>query len=201
MELQSPARKFVVGLGNPGRRYAQTRHNVGFKVVETFAQRWQLGDARRAFEGEVADGRIGREGREVAAVVLEPRTYMNRSGRSVRSLLQFYKADPRDMLVVYDDLALELGMLRARASGSAGGHNGMADVLRNVDTNEVPRLRVGIGAPPGRMDPKDYVLSKFGSDELEAINVAIVQAADAVEDWLFCGIRHVMDTYNARQPG
>lgn len=193
-------RKFVVGLGNPGRRYLCTRHNVGFEVLDVLLRRWSLGDGRTAFEGLVWDAQPSVPGGPKRRVtLLAPQTYMNCSGRSVRKLLDFYKASTADVLIVLDDLALPLGQLRVRAEGSAGGHNGLEDVLRACGTEAVARLRIGIDGPPGGMDPKDYVLSRFAEREQEDIGAAIQQAADAVEMWIVADIQRVMETYNRKQ--
>lgn len=192
-------RRFVVGLGNPGRRYAGTRHNVGFLVVEGLRRHWGLDDGRSGFQGRVTDGRAGLPGTDAPPVtLLEPATYMNRSGQAVAEMVAFYKASPGDVLVVMDDMALEVGRLRFRSGGSAGGHNGLDDILRAMGTRDVPRLRIGIGQPPGRMDPADYVLGRFGGDEREAIDHAVARAVDAVDDWIARGSTYVMDKYNRR---
>ena len=196
MPVPPDSPRFVVGLGNPGRRYRGTRHNVGFCVAEVLHERWRLGRPRDGFGGRVADGRVARGGQEARVTVLCPQTYMNRSGRAVGELVSFYKAAPAALLVVLDDLELPLGRLRLRAQGSAGGHNGLDDVLRALGTRTVPRLRVGIGRPPGSWDPVDYVLAPFRDDEREAIDVAVQQAADAVEDWIFDGIDAAMERTN-----
>jgi len=187
---------FVVGLGNPGREYAPTRHNAGFLVLEALRRRWSLGDGRRAFSGRLNDAWVQRTGAIRRVMLLEPHTYMNCAGQAVRAMLDFYKAPCRDLLVVLDDLALPVGRLRARPDGSAGGHNGLSDVLVAMGTDQVPRLRIGIGAPPPMMDPKDYVLSQFLKEEMETIRQAVEKAAEAVEDWAFRGIAYVMDNYN-----
>jgi len=127
-----------------------------------------------------------------------PQTYMNRSGSAAAQMAGFYRADPADVLVVLDDMALPPGQLRARAGGSAGGHKGLADVLRAMGSNDVPRLRIGIGPPPPRMDAVDFVLTRFGPDETQDIEHAIQLAADAVGDWVFSGIEYVMQKYNRR---
>ena len=189
----------MVGLGNPGRRYARTRHNVGFRVLATLGRRWGADAGRSAFGGRVYDARPSRQDAGARRVMLfEPHTYMNRSGRAVQELAAFYKAAAGDMLVVLDDLNLPLGRLRARASGTAGGQKGLADVLQALGTQDVPRLRIGIGQPPPRMDATDFVLSVFTEDEEEVIGVAVAQAADAVEDWLFSGLTLVMEKYNRK---
>ncbi len=201
MPGESDRPKFVVGLGNPGREYAKTRHNVGFMVLEVLRRRWQVSQTRAAFSGQVADAVLtvpGDSARTQKVTLLAPATYMNRSGKAVGELAAFYKAEPQDMLIVLDDFSLPLGQLRARADGSAGGHNGLADILAVLGTQQTPRLRIGIGLPPGQMDPADFVLSRFGKDEQEVIDIAVQTAADAVEAWLFNGIRFVMDNYNRK---
>lgn len=190
--------KFVVALGNPGRQYAATRHNVGFMVASALRRKW-VASPRDAFGGLLTDARVSRPAQEpVRVMVLEPQTYMNCSGRAVRAMADFYKAAPQDILVVLDDMALPLGQLRVRPDGTAGGHNGLADIVAAMGTTGIPRLRVGIGGPPGRMEWKDYVLAPFRSDEQDVIGPTIEIAASAVEDWVFLGIRAVMDRYNRK---
>jgi len=204
MDETGHKRLFVVGLGNPGRKYIGTRHNVGFVVLDVLIRRWGLGEGKNGFEGLTwqvvpakpavpeTDG-----GAEAAAVtILKPMTWMNCSGRSVSSMLKFYKTVPERMLVVLDDSALPTGKLRCRKNGSSGGHNGLDDIIRACGTEEIPRLRIGIGQPPGQMDLSDYVLGRFGKSETEIIDVAAEHAADAVEDWIFGDIERVMEKYN-----
>ena len=192
-------RKFVVGLGNPGREYADTRHNVGFQVLEALRCRWQVSGGRKAFDGRCDEARPQRPESGVRRVLLlEPHTFMNCSGRAVGEMARFHRADCQDILVVLDDLALPLGRLRLRASGSAGGHKGLADVLAALGSESVPRLRIGIGSPPERMDATDFVLTPFADGELEEIARAIQLAAEAVEDWVFHGAEYVMEKYNRK---
>jgi len=190
------APKYVVGLGNPGRRYCGTRHNVGFRVLAALRKRWDFGTARARFHGRVWTGRIG----PAPVTLLAPRTYMNESGRAVAAMVAFHKAGAASVLVVLDDMALPLGRLRARSRGSAGGHKGLADIARALGTDEVPRLRVGIGAPPDRMDAVAYVLSRFDEQEEAAISDAVQRAADAVGVWAQEGIERVMNAYNQGDP-
>jgi len=192
-----PPEKLVVGLGNPGRQYARTRHNVGFMVLDLLRRRWQAAEGREVFGGLVSEAwperpDVGR--RRVR--LLAPQTYMNLSGQAVRSLAGFYRIGHEDILVVLDDMALALGRLRARAGGSAGGHKGLADVLSWLSTERVPRLRIGIGAPPAAMDPTDFVLSRFRPEEAETVERGVQRAADAVEEWTFSGINAVMNRFN-----
>ncbi len=191
--------KLVVGLGNPGRQYARTRHNVGFRAVQAVARLWDCSSPRGAFGGKTYDARPMRgQDRSRRVVLLQPHTFMNCSGQAVKGMVSFYKADLDDLLVVLDDIALPLGALRMRAVGSAGGHNGLADVLMHLGSQEVPRLRIGVGAPLENMDAADFVLGPFGSDETEIIERAVNLAARAVEDWVFSGIDYVMDNYNQK---
>ncbi len=198
VEAETEKTKFVVGLGNPGRQYARTRHNVGFDVVAALRRRWSIAEGKQAFGGLFYDARVTRGDRTQRVMLLEPQTFMNCSGRAVRAIADFYKAAPGDMLIVLDDFALPLGRLRCRPDGSAGGHNGLADILTAMGTQSVPRLRLGIGSPPGRMEWKDFVLTTFRGDELDAVGDAVELAADAVEDWVFRGLVYVMEKYNRK---
>jgi peptidyl-tRNA hydrolase, PTH1 family len=190
--------KIVVGLGNPGRRYRSTRHNLGFRVVETLVDRWALGEGRKAFGGLFHDGRVSDPAGAgfVRVLLLQPHTFMNRSGEAAKGLAAFYKVPAENVLVVLDDMALPVGRLRLRPGGSAGGHKGLLDVQRLLGTMEIPRVRVGIGEPPPQMDAVDYVLQAFGADEQETVNEAIVLAANAVQEWLFSPMAKLMGKYN-----
>jgi PTH1 family peptidyl-tRNA hydrolase len=188
--------KFVVGLGNPGRQYASTRHNVGFLVLAELVRRWAPPAPRDAFSGRLWDVRMRRGDLSRRVMLLAPMTFMNRSGQAVQELTAFYKAPPPDVLVVLDDMALPLGRLRARAQGSAGGHNGLADVIRALGSDQTPRLRVGIGARPDMIAGRDYVLTGFAPGEKPVVAEAVELAASAVEDWALEGIELVMRKYN-----
>jgi len=189
---EQSATKFVVGLGNPERRYEGTRHNVGFAVLAALRQRWEFGPAKEKFHSLICTGRV----RLAQVVLAAPQTYMNRSGLAVAELMSFYKLQPSDVLIVLDDLALPPGRLRARADGSAGGHNGLADIIQAVGTDAIPRVRVGIGPPPPQVDQVAYVLGRFSPQEEPVMLEAIAQAASAVEDWAEHGITYVMTHYN-----
>jgi PTH1 family peptidyl-tRNA hydrolase len=187
--------KLIVGLGNPGRKYAGTRHNVGFVVAEKLVPVIGASSMREKFNGELAEGMAA--GEKVA--VLCPMTFMNASGDSVRRAVDFYKIDPAgdDLLVVCDDLNLPTGRLRIRRGGSAGGQKGLADVIQRLATEQIPRLRIGIDRPPDSMEVVDYVLSKFGPEDRDAIEGVCGRAVDAAIEWVRSGTAHCMNRYNA----
>ena len=187
-------RKLVVGLGNPGRNYAGSRHNVGFDVVAQVARDWQAGKVRNKFKGEVVDVRV----RQQQVCLLCPNTYMNRSGSSVQSAIDFYKLAPDDLLVICDDFSLELARLRIRLKGSSGGQKGLRDIIRCLGTEEFPRLRIGIGSPPANWDVADYVLSRFSKTEKIEMEQAVPRAAGAVADWIDQGTANCMNQYNSK---
>ena len=185
--------KLVAGLGNPGRKYAQTRHNVGYEVVAELARRYAREKPKTQFQGETLEITVQGE----RLMLLTPTTFMNLSGGSVLAARDFYKIAPADVLIVCDDFNLPLGRLRLRPRGSAGGQKGLADVIRRLGTEEVSRLRLGIGAPPQGWIVADYVLSRFTSQEVAEMQIAVAEAADAVERWATQGLAAAMNRYNA----
>ena len=186
--------KLVVGLGNPGARYRTTRHNVGYMVLVELAQKYPGNQPQRKFHGDLVT--IREPGGETI-LLLAPTTYMNRSGLSVGEAVGFYKMTASDLLVVCDDLNLPFNRLRLRAEGGSGGQKGLADIIRVLGTEKIPRLRIGIGSPPGQMDAADYVLMNFTEKERPDLEITIKQAADAVVCWLNKGISEAMNLYNA----
>ena len=184
--------KLVVGLGNPGRRYEGTRHNVGYVVLAELARRHGITPPKTRFHGEVVEAEIGGQ----KALLLSPTTFMNLSGTSVQEAVSFYKLPNEDLLVLCDDLNLPVGKLRFRSRGSSGGQKGLDDIIGRLGTEEFSRLRVGIGAAPENWDWANYVLSKFTPDELPAIRQAVELAADAVVAWARVGIEFCMNQYN-----
>ena len=186
--------KLIVGLGNPGAQYEGTRHNVGFEVVALVAKEFAAGTTPRArFQGEVIEATI----RGQKSLLLTPLTYMNLSGASVLAARDFYKVENQDILIVCDDFQLPLAKLRFRASGSAGGQNGLADVIRRLGTDEIPRLRIGIGLPPPGREATGHVLGRFTKEERAEIVPALSQAAQGAADWVQHDLKHCMNQYNA----
>jgi peptidyl-tRNA hydrolase, PTH1 family len=184
--------KLVVGLGNPGRRYHGTRHNVGWVVLAELARRFGTSPAKARFHGEVVEAELNGQ----KALLLSPTTFMNLSGVSVQEAKSFYKLPNEDLLVICDDLNLPVGKVRIRSKGSSGGQKGLEDIIRRLGTEEFARLRMGIGAAPEGRNWADYVLSKFATEELPDIERAVGLAADAVAVWARDGIEDCMNQYN-----
>ena len=187
--------KLVVGLGNPGKKYEQTRHNVGYAVLAELARRYQAGQAKTRFEADIAEITIGAEKVLLAA----PLTYMNLSGQSVGVIVGFYQMSLDDILVVCDDFNLELGRLRLRGSGSSGGQKGLQNIIARCGSEKFARLRIGIGRPPQQMDNADFVLSRFRGEEQDEIDKAIREAANGVDLWINQGLEPAMNAVN--RPG
>jgi PTH1 family peptidyl-tRNA hydrolase len=186
-------RVLIAGLGNPGREHKLNRHNVGFMILDRLAA--QIGEPflRRQMEALVTDGVF--EQRRV--LLAKPQTYVNRSGRSVAPLLRYYRLPLENLLVIVDDLDLPQGALRLRAGGGSGGHNGLRSIEANLDSQEFPRLRIGIGRPPGRMEPADYVLQDFEEDELVLMQEVFSQAMECIALFLSDDIHAAMTACNA----
>ncbi|HXG87845.1 MAG TPA: aminoacyl-tRNA hydrolase [Vicinamibacterales bacterium] len=185
--------RLVVGLGNPGPQYRDTRHNVGFWVVDEIARRWNASDSWRERDEALFVKQPG------GAILVKPLTFMNLSGLAVSRLGHFFQVAPSDMLVVADEVALPLGRLRARPRGSAGGHNGLKSLIAQLGTDQFGRLRVGVGRGDTRRDLADHVLSTFDADERETIQAAVLRAADASEMFISEGIDRVMSSFNAAE--
>jgi len=185
--------KLIVGLGNPGRKYVGTRHNVGWEVLAELARQYGLGTARAKFQGEIVEAAIRGE----KTLLLCPHTYMNRSGASVQLARDFYRIDNDDLIVVCDDFNLPLAKIRFRAKGSSGGQKGLADVIRRLGAEEFPRMRIGIGPPPAQWDVADYVLSRFNKEERKEIDVTISTAVGALAEWVDQGVDFCMNRYNS----
>jgi len=184
--------RLIVGLGNPGSRYENTRHNVGFWVVDSLAKKHGLRLDRQGFYSWLVEGTLAGE----KVLLLKPQTYMNESGRAVAAALNYYHLAPGDLTVVCDDLDLPLGRLRLRGRGSSGGHNGLKSIIAWLGSEEFPRLRIGLGRPPAEMDPADFVLSPFAPPEWEIIKEAVQEAVQALETMLTDGLEKAMNLYN-----
>ena len=186
--------KLIMGLGNPGAEYKASRHNIGFSLVDLLAQRWSVDIRREKHDALFGQGSYHGE----KALLMKPITYMNRSGKSALQAVKFYKIEQSDFMVVFDDMDLDLGQLRLRSQGSAGGHNGLQDIIDRLGTHEFARLRIGIGsAGPGRA--VSHVLGKFADEEADAITPALEQAANAVECWIANGIDTAMNRFNTQR--
>ncbi|MDE3088648.1 MAG: aminoacyl-tRNA hydrolase [Chloroflexota bacterium] len=183
--------KLIVGLGNPGARYANSRHNIGFLIVERFARAHELDFARKRFNAQIAEGSVGGQ----RLLIAKPQTFMNLSGGAVGKLFAFYKVAPHDLLVIYDDLDLPLGKMRLRSRGSSGGHHGMESIIAHIGTSDFPRLRVGIGRPNPDADV-DHVLGNFDAGERAIMDDTFARAVDAVDVWLADGIAKAMNRFN-----
>ena len=184
--------KIIVGLGNPGREYEQTRHNAGFMVLDRLVRRHQISGPKMKFQAGVLEGQVAAE----KCLLMQPVTYMNRSGQAVNQAVQFYKLQRDDLIIVVDDVALPCGKIRLRAEGSCGGHNGLEDIERALGSSLYSRLRIGID-PPGRVPQRDYVLGRFTESQRQLIEPAIEKACDAIECWIREGIDKAMSIYNA----
>ena len=185
--------RVIIGLGNPGPEYRKTRHNVGFWVVDVLAQRWGIRLSRRAFLSLTGDGQL--KGEKV--LLVQPETYMNRSGEMAIRIRDFYRLELSDFVVVHDDLDLPLGRVRVkRGGGGAGGNRGVASLIAAFGSKEFVRIKVGIGRPPGRQDPADFVLQPFTPQEEASILPAVDSAADAVEMLISDGIEKTMAAVN-----
>ena len=182
----------IVGLGNPGLAYRHNRHNVGFMVADALAEKLEIPLKRVKFKAQIGNGKLG----DIPIIIAKPLTFMNNSGEAVAPLVRYFKVPLERLLVIHDDMDLPLGTLRMRPSGGSAGHNGMLSIFDKLGTNAIPRLRVGIGRPPGRMDPADYVLQDFPRSEEELLSMVIAQACEAALAFITTGLEKAMNTYN-----
>lgn len=180
----------IVGLGNPGSQYEDTRHNIGFKVVDNIAKEYNIEINRQKFKGMCGEGFINGE----KVILLKPTTYMNLSGESIREVVDFYKLSNDDVLVIYDDISLDVGRLRIREKGSAGGHNGIKSIIAHLGTDIFPRIKVGVGQP--NVDLVNYVLSKFTKEEMEVLNESIDASTKAAKEIISNDVKTAMNIYN-----
>ncbi|MBX9137317.1 MULTISPECIES: aminoacyl-tRNA hydrolase [unclassified Clostridium] len=180
----------IVGLGNPGKEYDGTRHNIGFAAVDYIADKYNIELNRIKFKGVFGEGFI--EGKKV--ILLKPTTYMNLSGESIREVINFYKISNEEVIVIYDDISLEVGRLRIREKGSHGGHNGIKSIIANLGTDVFPRVKIGVGAPKGNL--VSHVLGKFSEDEIEVLRETIKASSDAVSIIMKADIKEAMNKLN-----
>lgn len=192
--MSNETRLLVVGLGNPGAKYAGNRHNIGFRCVDRLAGAHGLVFDKKQAKAVLAQGQIG--GRRV--ILTKPQTFVNSSGEAVAPLARFYKVEAHDVLVIYDDLDLPQGTIRIRPRGSSGGHNGLKSIVEHLGTQGFPRIRVGIGRPPGRMEPKGYVLQDFSAAELQVMDEVCERVLAALEVFVEQGVKEAMNRFNAR---
>ena len=190
-------RVMIVGLGNPGREYRENRHNVGFMVIDALAEKFGITPGKVKSKAILGEGRV--DGMRV--VLVKPQTFMNLSGQAVASLVKFYKIPLDRMLVIHDDLDLPLGILRLRPGGGSGGQKGIASIIERLGTQEFPRMRVGIGRPPGRMDPADYVLQDFSKQDKDELTFLFQRAVDAVEVFIHSDLQTAMNQFNGGSNG
>lgn len=183
--------KIIVGLGNPGKEYKETRHNIGFMVLEELASRYTVEKQESRFDAIIGHVRIGTE----KVLLVKPLTYMNLSGKAVQPIMHWYKLELEDLMVVYDDMDLPMGSLRIRASGGSGGHNGIASISERLASKDFARSRIGIGRPEVG-EAVGWVLGKFSGDEKEQMQIVVKNAADALEKWAKMGITEAMNAYN-----
>lgn len=183
----------IAGLGNPGRQYAGTRHNMGFNVVTRIADDYKMQITIKEHKALCAKGFIG--GQKVLLAL--PQTYMNLSGESIRELVNYYKIDPEtELMVIYDDISMDVGRIRMRAKGSAGGHNGIKNIIAELGTDVFPRMKVGVGEKPKGWNLADYVLGRFSDEENEVMRRMLAKGSDACRDFILYGIQEAMNRYN-----
>ena len=180
----------VVGLGNPGKEYEGTRHNIGFEAIDYLSDKYNIELNREKFKGVFGEGFI--KGKKV--ILLKPTTYMNLSGESIREVINFYKISNEEVIVIYDDISLEVGRLRIREKGSHGGHNGIKSIIANLGTDVFPRIKVGVGAPKGNL--VSHVLGKFSEDEIEVLRETIKASSDAVSIMMKADTKEAMNKLN-----
>ncbi|MCX6069600.1 MAG: aminoacyl-tRNA hydrolase [Chloroflexi bacterium] len=192
-ESPRPTPLLIIGLGNPGRGYRRNRHNVGFQILDALAEDLAVRFTRVQANALVTDARL--EG--VRLILAKPQTYMNNAGQSVSSLARFFKLPPEQILAVHDDLDLPLGALRLRPGGGSGGHRGLGSIVEHLGLAEFPRLRFGIGRPPGAMDPADFVLQDFGPQEEDIVSAGLQRAVACIRTFALDGIQAAMTQFNA----
>lgn len=186
--------KLIVGLGNPGKKYENTRHNIGFRVIDSCSKKWNIAVEKVKFDALIGEGRVNNE----RIILAKPLTYMNLSGESVRQIMQYYKLNTEDLLVVYDDIDVAVGKLRIRQKGSAGTHNGMRSIIYELKDDGFPRFRMGVSKPQGQQDLASYVLCAFPEADRKTISDVVDLCVDALEAAITDGIDISMNRFNRR---
>lgn len=182
----------IVGLGNPGKDYEFTRHNIGFKIIDKFAAGFEKKSCYRKFDSLVCELLYDNQ----KLILLKPQTFMNSSGISVASFYRFFEDRIKSMLVIHDDIDIEFGEIKLKRGGSTGGHKGLESIADNLENYDFDRLRFGVGRPPGKKDAADYVLEEFGKSEKEEVEIGVQRAVDIIRDYLAEGIEYAMNKYN-----
>ena len=186
--------KLIVGLGNPGMQYAATRHNIGFEVIDSIAETYNISVMKNKYKALIGEGNIAGE----KVILMKPQTYMNLSGEAVKACMDFHKISNEDLIVIYDDISLAVGQLRIRKSGSAGGHNGIKNIIAQLGTQEFPRIKFGVGEKPAGWDLANYVLGRFSEEEMKTIGPRVSDAVKATEAIISSGIEKAMNNYNKK---
>lgn len=186
--------KLIVGLGNPGMQYAATRHNIGFEVIDSISDAYNIQVVKNKYKALIGEGMIAGE----KVILMKPQTYMNLSGEAVKACMEFHKIAIEDLIVIYDDISLEVGQLRLRESGSAGGHNGIKNIIAHLGTQQFNRIRFGVGEKPAGWDLANYVLGRFPEEEMKVVAPQTVEAAKAVELIIRSGMSKAMNQYNIK---
>lgn len=184
----------IVGLGNPGKKYENTRHNMGFLAIDKIAEDFDIKVDKIKFKSLVGEGRIA--GQRV--ILVKPQTYMNLSGEAVREVLAYYKVEPEDLMVIYDDIDIALGSIRIRKFGSSGTHNGMKSVIYQIKSDRFPRMRLGIGNDK-KYDLKDFVIGGFSKDEVEVLKETVTNASKAIYDYIDRDVDYAMNIHNTKK--
>lgn len=186
--------KLIVGLGNPGMQYAKTRHNIGFEAIDVLAQCYHIPLNKNKFKAEIGEGSIGGE----KVILMKPQTYMNLSGEAISPCKNWYKIDLKDILIIYDDVTLDVGQLRLRKTGSAGGHNGIKSIIQHLGSSDFPRIKIGVGEKPSGWDLADYVLGKLNEEEVQVMETRLKDVAKAVEMIIQKDMDLAMNYYNGK---
>lgn len=187
----------VIGLGNPGKDYTNTRHNIGFSVIDYLSKEYNINLNKIKFKSVFGEGYIGRE----KVILCKPQTYMNNSGLAVREIVDFYKVDLSNLIVIVDDIDIDFATLRIKRKGSAGSHNGLKSIINHIQRDDFPRIKIGIGSKHPKQDLADFVLSRFSKEELKDMEIAARKAADAVKVMIDDDITEAMNIYNTRAQG